>query len=98
MKTDLFHWLLSGAWGRSRWGIAMLPWKVMKPWHLGSLEAVLGPIFLSPSLAKGVLLGPKNSFPGQGVAPSPSAASSGRALASVGTLRTCKQGRVAGWG
>lgn len=66
MKTDLFHWLLSGAWGRSRWGIAMLPWKVMKPWHLGSLEAVLGPIFLSPSLAKGVLLGPQELLPWPG--------------------------------
>lgn len=64
--------------------------------HLDSLESALGTIFPHPHLARGVLLSPKKSFPGQCSAPShlPSAASSGRVPASAGTVRTCEPGRA----
>lgn len=69
MKTDLFCWLLPGAWGVSRWGLAMVAEKDDDIPALGQPGISSGPIFLFPSLARGVLLRPENSFPGQCSAP-----------------------------
>ena len=92
MKTDLFRWLLPGAWGWSGWELVTVAGKDDIP-ALGQ-PGISSRAHLSfPIFGK---LSPKNSFPGQCSAPPPppSAASSGTVPASVGTLRTCKPGRA----